>query len=43
MPILLMAVLALAIFGVMGLMLALAEFSEHHPKLPENTRSPQKQ
>jgi len=37
MPILIMGLMALAVFGVIGLMLALAEFSEHHPNLPRNT------
>jgi len=34
MPILVMGLMALAVFGVIGVLLAVAEFSEHHRKSP---------
>ncbi len=40
MPILVMALFALAVFGVMGVMLAVAEYSEHHKKTQTHSPKP---
>ena len=40
MPILVMGLMALAVFGVIGVMLAVAEFSEHHKKVPPENPEP---
>jgi hypothetical protein len=40
MPILVMGLVALAIFGIIGVMLAVAEFSEHHKKIPPQNPEP---
>ena len=40
MPILVMGLFALAVFGVIGVMLAVAEYSEHHKKTPAQNSEP---
>ncbi len=40
MPILVMGLMALAVFGIIGVMLAVAEFSEHHKKTPTRDSEP---
>jgi hypothetical protein len=40
MPILVMGLMALAVFGVIGLMLTVAEFAGHHTKTPPQNSEP---